>query len=357
MWAYTADTGGDSASKHVTVRPPSLQLTASKSTLEAPGQDVSFTAMGNGRLVVLGWSFTEDGGAMDRVALSRPSLSLTPASSDEAGSLRSDRTLPRSIRNMLKPLGRTADERARPSQMAAPASSRKLASQGSAWGACSPSSTNCTNFVGVSGTVDVLASVNGDTLRVSVHVTVVPCPTKDPNLDNPLVRAKLDSLWLLARSGNNKNSWRERAISGYDSSGTLIVRILQLDSTATPCRTPIVDPVPAPGQKLFDMHVHPFAVNDSLPAACNDPSIILRPNQFMKYGHTYGGLSGADWTHTAVHNPPVPVYTFDADSVYRGFPGANFTYIPAKQEYIPTNWQQFYQSWPRRGPGCEIVRY
>jgi len=323
---------------HLTVKVPTLDLSASKYVVAAPGENDTFTATANGSLTVLGWSFTPDGGgAADRLATSSASIGARTAKARSTASA-------------------TGAQNASFGGLTVPTTSRRFASPGSAWDACTSGSAQCTNLVTETGTVDVLAIVNGDTLRVSVHITVIPCPTHDPYLDNPLVRSKLDSLWKLARVDTTKiSSFRERTIGGYDSSGTLVVRILQLDTAATPCSNHVIEPSPLPGKKVFDAHVHPFALNDSLPKEC-DPTPPLKPGQYQIYGHTFGGLSSNDWNHTAL-TPPYPVYTFDRDSVYKGSPGSNQPYFPALKKYIPTDWQNFYQSWPRRGPGCEIVRY
>jgi hypothetical protein len=116
MWAYTAVTGGDSASAPVIVRPPTLELAASKATLSAPGENDTFTATGHGPTQIQGWNFTPDsiGGPPPFVAV------------------------------------------------------------GGAWGNCSSSDSTCTNLVSRSGTVSVIGTVRGVQLIDTVHVAVVP---------------------------------------------------------------------------------------------------------------------------------------------------------------------------------------
>ncbi len=215
----------------------------------------------------------------------------------------------------------------------------------------------CGYNIPMSGKVVAEVFLNGSWRSPSKHVIVIPCPTDDSLLDHPETRRMLDSAWDLGRSGTDMNQWRERAVASYDSSGKRIARLLPLDTLATPCSNHIIDLVPAPGRKLMDSHLHPFAINDSLPRACEDSSHHLQPNQYLRYGHKYGGLSGADWEHTTVTN--LPVYAFDLDSMYRGMPGTTFEYDSIENRYRPLDWQNHYKAWPwdRRTRACRIARY
>lgn len=112
MWAYTAATGGDSASKHVSVAPPKLTLSASPTSL-LTGDSSAFTVTANGApLVVQGWAFRVDSGGGPGAVV------------------------------------------------------------GSPWGNCSPGMTQCSNAISASGTVIVLGTVRGVSSEDSVHLSV-----------------------------------------------------------------------------------------------------------------------------------------------------------------------------------------
>jgi len=112
MWAYTAASGGDSASKHVTVEPPKLTLTASPTSLTA-GDSSTFTVTANGApLEVQGWAFRVDSGGG-------------------------------------------------PGAMV-----------GTGWRNCQPGMTQCTSPITASGTVIVLGTVRGISSKDSVHLSV-----------------------------------------------------------------------------------------------------------------------------------------------------------------------------------------
>lgn len=293
MWAYTATSGGDSASKHVTVSRPTLTLTASKTTVAAPGEDVTFTVTASRPVTVLGWSFDTSSSAMNRIASSGPSLSKFSARSNKAA--------------------RTS------SQLAVPSSSSKLASQGSAWGNCGPSSQQCTNFIATSGTVDVLASVNGDTVRASVPVNVVPCPTRDAILDSPVIRTAFMNLINVSgpslppgdgiQFGSNVGNKREHAGSIYRRrNGTyyFVEDPLAIGNECATARVPFTTPLDTADVLVAIVHTHPTKTGkvvygcppDSAGVATKQGPWDNSTNLVKKKAAdgTNGGGSDADWT-------------------------------------------------------------
>lgn len=85
------------------------------------------------------------------------------------------------------------------------------------------SANPCVWNVPVSGTMQATVVVHGRLKKATVHVDVVPCPTSDALLDNPALRRMMDSLWKLSfPNPSNPESWRERNMFVYDSSGTTI---------------------------------------------------------------------------------------------------------------------------------------
>ncbi|HUQ46028.1 MAG TPA: hypothetical protein VM033_05220 [Gemmatimonadaceae bacterium] len=154
MWAYT--NSNDSASAPVTVRPATLALAASKTSVLAPGENVTFTPVGNGTVVVQGWSFTPDGGG----TLSRGGPTV----------------------GILTPSG-AARSRSTGAQFGTPTAGRFFVSVGSAWGSCLAEMPICENQVVESGIVEVLAMVDGVQLTSGVHVTFV-YPEMAPDEDD-----------------------------------------------------------------------------------------------------------------------------------------------------------------------------
>lgn len=225
--------------------------------------------------------------------------------------------------------------------------------------ACSaPSGSHaCRTRVQESGTMTVRVTANGLARTASAHVTIVPCPTGDSILDHPDVRQAMDSIWRLSNADSaNRDIRRERVLTVYDSGGTMVVRILQLDSAATPCSTHRIEPVPPPGTLLAAIHVHPFAIGDSLPPSCNDPNDPPPPGTHLAYGYGYGGLSANDWTNTQTV-PKHTEFAFDRDSVYRADPSSTFTTTAAGKD-IPDSSSVANKRgvWPRHGNGCSIVK-
>jgi hypothetical protein len=143
MWAYT--NSNDSAFVPVRVRPATLKLNALQTIVLVDSAD-SFVALGNGAVVIQGWTFRSDFAPM-------------AASSKTSG---------------------TDGLRFRPSAgrspMLAPTGSRRAASVGSAWGACVPGQNACTQSLAEAGTVFVIGTVDGVTLEDSVHVDVLEMP-------------------------------------------------------------------------------------------------------------------------------------------------------------------------------------
>ena len=101
---------------HVDVRVPKLELSASRTTLLAPGDSDTFVATGDLPMVIEGWNF-----APDTVGGSSPDATV-----------------------------------------------------GSTWGACVANVTTCTNYVSRPGTVSVIGMVHGVRRTARLHINVVP---------------------------------------------------------------------------------------------------------------------------------------------------------------------------------------
>ena len=136
---------------------------------------------------------------------------------------------------------------------------------------CSAGTSKCTGAVFASGTMwAYVDSISGRGDSASAHVTV-NCGTGDDILDVPIVRLAAESIWTLSGAdSSNIDIRRERMAFIYrdTSSGAVITVIAGLDPAATPCSTGSTEPNPRPGTLIASIHVHPFAVGDSLPASC-----------------------------------------------------------------------------------------
>jgi hypothetical protein len=242
-------------------------------------------------------------------------------------------------------------------QPAVPTTARRLASQGGAWGACSPSSSQCTNFVSESGTVDVLALVNGDTLRATVAVRVVPCPTGDSLLDDPFTRKMLDSLWRLSwpDTTTTANRVERGGYIYYDStSKQMVFSISRPSPNDNACRS-YLGPPPPGVQVVRIIHTHPARVHKYV--QCDSSS-----------GHTYadqfGKPSGDDWAFAKQANDVTPGggvegWIIDQDEVISFNPaGVIIDRVPQLRgdtASVPRNWRsQPRHYYPRRQPGCTL---
>lgn len=221
----------------------------------------------------------------------------------------------------------------------------------------------CTMAVPRGGTMKVSARVQGVTVAATAPVTVVPCPTGEPLLDQPKVREGLRAAWDSSNAGDPDRSKRiERAVYFYDSAGTVVYRVVPSLTTDTLCSNGPPEPSPPPGRLIADAHVHPFKLNESLPPAC-------LPNQPMVSGYYakgFGGPSAADWARASGgHQPPVPVLIVDRDNLYRANPmptdSAHFEWYTPPGDSVQTSrprknaWKPFVREEKRVANGCRRV--
>lgn len=200
-------------SVHVTVKIPTLKLTASKTTVIAPGDSDTFSAEGNGLTVIQGWSFTPDSSG------SAPSITT-----------------------------------------------------GASWGSCMPNALTCTNFVSRSGTVLIIGTVDGVQLTASVHVEAFRCAWETvPAFRDSLVRRDLMRLlqksnWMLppgdgiapgdsvgSKRETGGDVWRQPDGTYYFGEDTQLPfsnECRMKRSTVTTARSPL-------DVKVFDVHAEP----------------------------------------------------------------------------------------------------
>lgn len=156
---------------------------------------------------------------------------------------------------------------------------------------CAAPANLCTTDVHETGTMHVDGTVSGVAQTASARVRAVSCPTGNPILDEPVLRAMLDSLW---RKGNNPDPNKRRELKGFyfDEAGLRTGLILKDTANATPCHTEAVptsaDTIPA-GWPIAAAHPHYFTPGDTLPLACGS-GLAGQP-----YQSQYGGPSLRDW--------------------------------------------------------------
>jgi len=216
-------------------------------------------------------------------------------------------------------------------------------------------SISCSYKPQASGTMWVYGTVNGVPDSASNQVIRIPCPTQDDFLDRQNLRDSLAKLWQLSNGSNSNFSLRrERGLAMYDSAGKTLIRILPLDTSATPCETHLPTPVPSPGRLLMEAHVHPFTPGDLLPSNCKFKK-PPPPGKAYAYGPGVGGMfSDKDWEHTQVP-PRHPIFAFDRDSVFRGDTLVTLVEKPDGTFAPDSTWEVNYHSWTRQRPSCKVI--
>ena len=330
-------------SMHVTVSIPTLELTAEKTILETPGDIDTFFPVGNGPVMVQGWNFTPDGGTGLQMRSPTITNRLTPGNSSHSSS-------PMPVRPPILSQGQSP-------QIGSPDHPHFSVSVGSTWADCAPSAQTCTNQIAESGTVEVIATVNGVQRSASVHVKVIPCPTKDSLLNDPYIRRMLDSLWRLSwpDTTNSTNRIERSAFIYLDSTTHKIEFTITPDySSNTPCSS-TVGTLPPGAHLLRQVHTHPARVGKYIQC---DSSTSKR------YADQFGKPSGNDWDVLNDLNNQTPGggvsgWIIDQDEVITFDPsGVTITRIlqpSGKTAAVPTNWRsrdrQYYK---RRQPGCTL---
>lgn len=227
------------------------------------------------------------------------------------------------------------------------------------------SGRSCYRTITESGTLTVSAYVNGEHQQQSRHVSVIPCPTGDPVLDDSTIRADLKS--LIQRSGPNLppgdgiaygdsvGNKRERAGNIYRRpNGTLYFRE---DSAAagTECHStmPKVAPDSSLDVRIAFIHTHPTKVKLRVYGCAPDTTGVLLqrgPWDSMRVpatrgaDSTNGGGSRADWTalmevpENRVLWPSVDEYTINADGEIWKLSALD-AFRPSVQKYNRKMWK------------------
>jgi hypothetical protein len=218
---------------------------------------------------------------------------------------------------------------------------------------CNAGINPCQTRVMEAGTMTVTAIVNGVQQTKSISMTVVPCPTGDSLIDDPLNRTMLTDEWNLSGPTAAIQDRRERSAAKFDSAGNIFYRLNDPDPTMSPCSNTGEPSMHIGDTALLESHAHPFSKGDTLPDNCKDPS--SGPHHAY-YGNSYGGLSGSDWRR--MWEDQVPFLVPDQDSVYRIYPypidstqqpSGNYSYFPK------SGWKSVFKAVPRFNGFCRIM--
>lgn len=303
---------------HVAVKTPELTLTASETVLEAPGGMDTFVPVGNGPVVVQGWSFTPDppsaaanrsGNTSARFSIGSPAAQSAGVATPSTGAPNSGRRIMRSSASPSKAI----------STIGAQGAGRRSVSVGSAWDNCAPGVDVCSHEVTESGTVEVIATVNGVQLTASVRVDVIPCPTGDPILDSPQFRKLLKLIWdstfaddpdVAKRRERMGVLYRDTVTNTYSFQ---LLPLSPIDSLNGPCQVTGTPQTPSNSVKAAIAHSHGFEPGERFGGNCPKD----KNGNYLAYGSAPGtGLaSGADWLES--NKQHVPSYIIDKTQIIR----------------------------------------
>ena len=241
----------------------------------------------------------------------------------------------------------------------------------SSYAACTsqlPADSTCTRVIQGSGTLRIVARVNGKTTEKSIRVNAIPCPTGDPVLDHKEIRKALMQMWNVSnadsapgsgRDSTCRNAFGDPVTCGFkreqgvwifkrsDSSyyAVSMTPTYQDECTIVPGNPP--SPPEAGSNLVAVAHSHPSKNGDKLYCDTKDQHgkpADLYPNDpvgkwVAKKGKDWsrGGGSTADWK-MAQSSPNLDVYTMNKnDEIYR-LPA----YTPAGSELSSRNARRKY---------------
>jgi hypothetical protein len=180
---------------------------------------------------------------------------------------------------------------------------------------------DCPMNVKESGTMSIRASVHYDHYSTaSVHVTVVPCPTGDTLLDNPLFRRLMKTVWDSSQAGKSSVAdrtermgvlFRDTVTKAYQYK---LLPLNPVDSLNGPCQ------VNAPGfsypstwKIVTFVHSHPFQKGEQFAGNCPKDA----KGNYLVYDKTpqTGWASGTDWKTSL--DKHLPSYIIDSMQVIR----------------------------------------
>lgn len=133
---------------------------------------------------------------------------------------------------------------------------------------CAPGETPCIRTISKSGSMTATANCGPYTLTASSHVSVIPCLTGDPNLDDSRIRKALND--ALNATNLTGSPWDRRERGGMRfqrPDGTIVDTLFDVGSNDTPCSFDFASRH-VNGVPLVVWHTHPFTPldpNDPLP--------------------------------------------------------------------------------------------
>jgi hypothetical protein len=196
------------------------------------------------------------------------------------------------------------------------------------------------------------ATIGEYSLADSARVYVVPCPTGDSLVDRESVRKVLPILWSESHWNDPPSNRLERGAYVYDSLGTDITVVAQVDSQDTPCQNANRPTRSLP--VITGLHVEPFALGDILPWQACIPDRPQPADSIAVKGATWGGPSAEDWVRSWTdHKPHIMM---DPDSIYRFGPpdsAATITRPGGSTKDVPVgDWRARIVAYPRSAGTC-----
>jgi hypothetical protein len=215
---------------------------------------------------------------------------------------------------------------------------------GMAISGCQPGSPFCEWRVMSPMRKQVEALVNGVAVAGEARVDTVPCPTKDPLMDDPVVRALLKELWRLSQP--NPREYRGYVYEHIPSG----VRTFAIDSmnslnTCTSSEFTIQDPPNT--RRIAGAHSHPYAVGDTTCLGGTYQAPLGQIGSFPDWQIADGqGIPQLIVDSTRIARiSPAPI-----DTTYTGVdPQGNQVSIQGPKQF---NMKSKYREWPRKTNKC-----
>lgn len=200
---------------------------------------------------------------------------------------------------------------------------------------CTTAEKVCKRAMGLSGSMKVTAVVGTDTLTATTHVSVLPCLTGDPLLDDSRIRGKLND----ALNGSNPNGAAVNRVERGGArillpNGSVLDTLLPIGPNDTPCSFNFPSNIGSLGVPVVFWHTHPFkpgSATDPLPydTTLTPPSPC--PNLVKmgppKPGHVYAGQLGPSIPEDVQSGYPMIVVEKDG-SVWMAYPNATPVQYP-----------------------------
>jgi hypothetical protein len=222
---------------------------------------------------------------------------------------------------------------------------------------CAPGLLECKDEVLQPYVRNVTAIVDDSLQSCEVAITVIPCKTGKPLLDDPYIRQIIRESWLTSGADQEKSSRRENLWAIYEHVSTNELQGIPMPNPrATPCEVDSVS-LTAPdtliratdGSIIWKLktfvHPHPLVYGDTWPNNCTQ---TFRGGTYLStpYPGGLGKASISDWQTSTILNVPgimvdfEGIYFFDGrgakyDTTTFPVPIFDFTNMSAGGRWVP----------------------